>query len=72
MSCLFFTKTNESYFSFHFIGLIDTYRLVVEAGKTYLVRIIYAAVNNKLFFEIVNHSYTVVSVDACYTNPLPN
>ncbi|KAJ3707709.1 hypothetical protein LUZ61_011414 [Rhynchospora tenuis] len=47
----------------------DNYRLMVEAGKTYLVRIINAAVNNQLFFKIANHSFTVVAVDACYTNP---
>lgn len=38
-------------------------------GRTYLLRIINAALNNQLFFKIANHKLTVVSVDASYTNP---
>lgn len=51
------------------MAVLDTYRVKVEAGKTYLVRIINAALNNQLFFKIANHSFTVEAVDACYTNP---
>lgn len=47
----------------------DTYRLKVVHGKTYLLRIINAALNNQLFFKIANHKLTVVAVDASYTNP---
>ncbi|XP_022857077.1 laccase-7-like, partial [Olea europaea var. sylvestris] len=46
-----------------------TYRLNVERGKTYLLRIINAALNNQLFFKIADHKMTVVAVDAAYTNP---
>ncbi|KAJ9545276.1 hypothetical protein OSB04_024983 [Centaurea solstitialis] len=47
-----------------------TYRLEVVPGKTYLLRIINAALNNQFFFKIANHNMTVVGVDAAYTNPL--
>ncbi|XP_065853217.1 laccase-7 [Euphorbia lathyris] len=46
-----------------------TYKLKVEQGKTYLLRIINAALNNQLFFKIANHKMTVVAVDASYTKP---
>ncbi|XP_050213575.1 laccase-7 [Mercurialis annua] len=45
------------------------YKLKVEKGKTYLLRIINAALNNQLFFKVANHNMTVVAVDAAYTNP---
>lgn len=41
----------------------------MEQGKTYLLRIINAALNNQLFYKIANHKMTVVAVDASYTNP---
>ncbi|PPS18989.1 hypothetical protein GOBAR_AA01581 [Gossypium barbadense] len=41
----------------------------VKQGKTYLLRIINAAVNSHLFYKIANHNMTVVAVDARYTNP---
>ncbi|KAH9736281.1 Laccase-7 [Citrus sinensis] len=47
----------------------QTYTLKVETGKTYLLRIINAALNNQLFFKIANHNFTVVAIDACYTEP---
>ncbi|XP_031268216.1 laccase-7 [Pistacia vera] len=46
-----------------------TYKLEVQQGKTYLLRIINAALNNQLFFKIANHNLTVVAVDAGYTTP---
>ncbi|CAA0836333.1 Laccase-7 [Striga hermonthica] len=46
-----------------------TYQLHVVRGKTYLLRIINAAMNNQLFFKIAAHKLTVVAVDAAYTNP---
>ncbi|XVE61989.1 hypothetical protein DITRI_Ditri06bG0082600 [Diplodiscus trichospermus] len=45
------------------------YKLKVEPGKTYLLRIINAALNNQLFYKIANHKMTVVATDACYTKP---
>ncbi|GMH04223.1 hypothetical protein Nepgr_006062 [Nepenthes gracilis] len=47
-----------------------TYTLHVEPGKTYLLRIINAALNDELFFQIAGHHLTVVEVDATYTKPL--
>ncbi|GKA12508.1 laccase 7 [Tanacetum coccineum] len=47
----------------------NTYRLNVEPGRTYLLRIINAALNTQFFFKIANHSMTVVGADAAYTNP---
>ncbi|KDP44830.1 hypothetical protein JCGZ_01330 [Jatropha curcas] len=45
------------------------YTLHVEHGKTYLIRIVNAAVNDELFFKIAGHNLTVLEVDACYTKP---
>lgn len=45
------------------------YRLAVESGKTYLLRITSAALDHQLFFKIAGHSFTVVAVDVTYTNP---
>lgn len=39
------------------------------AGRTYLLRVINAALNTPLFFKIANHTFTVVAVDASYTEP---
>ncbi|CAL9048053.1 laccase-11 [Musa acuminata AAA Group] len=46
-----------------------TYALEVESGKTYLLRIINAALNDDLFFAIAGHSMTVVEIDAVYCKP---
>ncbi|KAL3746932.1 hypothetical protein ACJRO7_015810 [Eucalyptus globulus] len=48
----------------------DTFKLRVEQGMTYLLRIINAAMQDLLFFSIANHSLTVVATDASYTKPL--
>lgn len=47
----------------------DVYNLPVESGKTYLLRIINAALNEELFFKIAGHKLTVVEVDATYVKP---
>ncbi|KAJ9180697.1 hypothetical protein P3X46_008910 [Hevea brasiliensis] len=47
----------------------DTFKLKVEPGKTYLLRLINAALNDQLFFSIANHSLTVVETDAVYVKP---
>ncbi|KAJ0829833.1 putative laccase [Helianthus annuus] len=47
----------------------NTYRLNVAPGQTILLRIINVALNNQFFFKIANHSFTVVAIDAAYTNP---
>ncbi|KAL0338297.1 UNVERIFIED_CONTAM: Laccase-17 [Sesamum angustifolium] len=47
----------------------DTFKLKVKPGKTYLLRMINAALNDELFFSIANHSLTVVDADAIYVKP---
>ncbi|KAG6393014.1 hypothetical protein SASPL_147244 [Salvia splendens] len=42
----------------------------VESGKTYLLRVVNAVMNNIMFFKIANHNVTVVGTDAAYTKPL--
>lgn len=41
----------------------------MKPGKTYLLRLINAALNDELFFSIANHNLTVVEADAVYTKP---
>ncbi|KAL2488647.1 Laccase-4 [Forsythia ovata] len=45
------------------------FNLDVEPGKTYMLRIINAALNEELFFKIAGHKFTVVEVDAVYVKP---
>ncbi|KAL5222123.1 hypothetical protein ABZP36_026836 [Zizania latifolia] len=47
----------------------DTFKLKVEPGKTYMLRLINAALNDELFFSIAGHNLTVVDVDAVYVKP---
>ncbi|KAL0380148.1 UNVERIFIED_CONTAM: Laccase-1 [Sesamum angustifolium] len=47
----------------------DTFIQTVEPGKTYLLLLINAALNDELFFAVANHSLTVVEIDAAYTKP---
>ncbi|KAL6195692.1 hypothetical protein ACLB2K_031310 [Fragaria x ananassa] len=47
----------------------DTFKLKVQAGKTYMLRIINAALNDELFFSIANHTLKVVEADAVYIKP---
>lgn len=45
------------------------FTLSVEPGKSYLLRVINAALNEELFFKIAGHTLTVVEVDATYVKP---
>ncbi|KAM0925369.1 hypothetical protein ACQ4PT_004234 [Festuca glaucescens] len=47
----------------------DAFRLTVKPGKTYMLRLINAALNDELFFAVANHTLTVVDVDALYVKP---
>ncbi|KAJ4957362.1 hypothetical protein NE237_014145 [Protea cynaroides] len=47
----------------------DVYKIHVIHGKTYLLRIINAALNMEHFFAIANHKLTIVEADAEYTKP---
>ena len=42
----------------------------MDHGKTYLLRIINAALHEALFFAIAKHKMTVVGTDGSYTKPL--
>lgn len=56
------------YLTFRFyLTFPENYKLKAKQGKTYLLRIINAALNEQLFFKIANHSFTVVAIDASYT-----
>ncbi|RVW11735.1 Laccase-14 [Vitis vinifera] len=48
----------------------STFKLMVNHGKTYLLRIINAALQDILFFSIAKHKMTVVGTDGSYTKPL--
>lgn len=41
----------------------------MEPGRTYMLRIINAALNDELFFAVAKHTFTVVEIDAVYTKP---
>ena len=43
--------------------------LDVVSGKTYLLQLINAALNNNHFFQIANHTMTVVATDGEYVKP---
>uniref|UniRef100_J3MHY2 laccase n=1 Tax=Oryza brachyantha TaxID=4533 RepID=J3MHY2_ORYBR len=45
------------------------HHLHVARGNTYLLRLVNAALNYQLFFKVAAHAFTVVAVDACYTDP---
>ncbi|KAK7262484.1 hypothetical protein RJT34_30058 [Clitoria ternatea] len=47
----------------------DTFKLRVKPGKTYLLRLINAALNDELFFSIANHTLVTVEADASYVKP---
>ncbi|KAF0888576.1 hypothetical protein E2562_016045 [Oryza meyeriana var. granulata] len=50
-------------------ALNQTHKFELKQNKTYMLRIINAALNTPLFFKVANHSFTVVAADACYTKP---
>ncbi|WKA10775.1 hypothetical protein VitviT2T_028330 [Vitis vinifera] len=49
---------------------LGTFKLTVDHGKTYLLRIINAAFHEALFFSITKHKMIVVGTDGSYTKPL--
>ncbi|XP_052184538.1 laccase-3-like [Diospyros lotus] len=46
-----------------------TARFAINSGDTILLRIINAAMNQQLFFQVAGHQLTVVEADAAYTKP---
>lgn len=51
-------------------GFTGTFNMVVEYGKTYLLRIINAIMNEEMFFMVANHRLTVVGWDGAYIKPV--
>ncbi|XP_048548225.1 laccase-15-like [Triticum urartu] len=47
----------------------DNYILNVEQGKTYLLRIVNAALHSEYYVKIAGHTFTVVAADANYVKP---
>lgn len=47
-----------------------TYRISVDYGKTYLLRIVNAVMNTDMFVAIADHNLTVVGWDGSYVKPL--
>ncbi|WCJ44059.1 laccase 14 [Euphorbia peplus] len=47
----------------------DTFKLTVDHGKTYLLRLINAALQDMLFFSVANHNLTIIGTDGSYTKP---
>ncbi|OIV91406.1 hypothetical protein TanjilG_02024 [Lupinus angustifolius] len=48
----------------------ETFKLRVDYGKTYLLRMVNAAVQDMLFFAISKHQVTIVGSDGNYVKPL--
>ncbi|CAH9113279.1 unnamed protein product [Cuscuta epithymum] len=53
----------------HACSMNDTFKLTVDQGKTYLLRMVNAVMNTMMFFSIANHQITVVGTDGSYTKP---
>lgn len=51
-------------------SFLGTFKMLVDYGKTYLLRIINAVMNEEMFLMIVNHNLTLVGTDGSYTKPL--
>nr|XP_023928551.1 laccase-14-like [Quercus suber] len=47
-----------------------SYKLTVEYGKTYLLRLVNAVMNEEMFFGIAKHNFTVVAHDGAYIKPV--
>ncbi|KAK6935827.1 Multicopper oxidase, type 1 [Dillenia turbinata] len=52
-----------------FWSIAETFKLKVKPRKTYMLRLINAALNDDLFFSIANHSLTIVDADGVYVKP---
>ncbi|KAK6938206.1 Multicopper oxidase, C-terminal [Dillenia turbinata] len=46
-----------------------TFKMAVEYGKTYLLRVINAVMNEEMFFAVANHTLTLVGQDGAYVKP---
>jgi laccase len=57
---------------FAIVFTVETFKVPVEPGKIYLLRVINAAMNTEFFFAVSGHSITVVGTDGSYTKPYLN
>ncbi|KAD4584762.1 hypothetical protein E3N88_22363 [Mikania micrantha] len=48
----------------------ETTKFIVQKGKTYMLRIVNAAMNLFMFSAIASHKVTIVGTDGAYTKPL--
>ena len=46
-----------------------TFRVPVERGRTYMLRVINAGLSNDMFFAVAGHNLTVVGSDGHYLRP---
>ncbi|KAL9317729.1 hypothetical protein ACSQ67_014246 [Phaseolus vulgaris] len=51
-------------------SMTETFKLKVEQGMTYHLRVVNAAMNLILFFSVSQHNLTVVGADGLFTKPL--
>ncbi|KAL5195374.1 Laccase-15 [Glycine soja] len=51
-------------------SMAETFEFHVEQGRTYLLRVVNAAMNLILFFSVSKHNLTVVGADGMLTKPL--
>ncbi|KAL6318268.1 hypothetical protein AAG906_035811 [Vitis piasezkii] len=47
-----------------------TFRMTVDHGRTYLLRIINSIMNDEMFFMIAHHNLIVVGIDGAYIKPI--
>lgn len=67
-TCIY-RKKYKNFVSISCFHNADTFKLKVKPGKTYMLRLINAALNDELFFSIDNHNLTIVDADAVYVKP---
>ncbi|CAN0887941.1 LAC14 [Linum grandiflorum] len=49
--------------------IFDMFKIKVKQGKTYLFRLVNAAMQDIIFFSVADHHLTVVGTDGTYTKP---
>ncbi|KAF7116798.1 hypothetical protein RHSIM_RhsimUnG0014700 [Rhododendron simsii] len=47
-----------------------TFKILVNSGKTYLLRVINSIMNEEVFFAVAKHNFTVVGMDGAYIQPI--
>ncbi|XP_058188873.1 laccase-14-like [Rhododendron vialii] len=47
-----------------------TFQILVNYGKSYLLRVINSIMNEEVFFSVAQHNFTVVGMDGAYIKPI--